>query len=72
MVTLIHISADGSNDTLHYIWDFTGKPSILMALTPINTTVAINWNAYMSNELNSIKFSSKPKYSASFVLNRVS
>ena len=70
-ITVVHISSDGRNDTLHYVWDFTGKPSILIALTPLNTNLTINWKNFMDDEENSIEFSTKPIYTSTAVMNRV-
>lgn len=70
-ITLIHVQADGDNDTLHYIWDLTRQPSILVALCDRNTTANIQWNKSL-NDVNAVEFSSKPKYTMSFVLTKVS
>lgn len=70
-VTVIHTIADGVNDSIHYIWDFTGPPSILIALTPLATRVTFNWTAFFNNDFPAIKFSKQPIYSASTVLTKV-
>lgn len=71
LITLIHVRADGDNDTLHYIWDFNRQPSILVALTELNTNVTIKWDQF-SNDANLLTFSNKPKYTMSFILTKVS
>lgn len=69
--TLVHVKADGDNDTLHYIWDLTQQPTILVALCVKNTSVAINWTNSTPISLDKIEFSPKPKYTMSFVLTKV-
>lgn len=69
--TLIHVQADGDNDTLHYIWDLTRQPTILVALCEKNTNVTIEWKKTLK-DAGTIKFSTKPKYTMSFVLTKVS
>lgn len=69
--TLVHITADGENDTLHYIWDFTRQPSVLVALTEHNTNISIKWNQLLT-DANVLTFSKTPKYTMSFVLTKVS
>lgn len=69
--TLIHVQADGDNDTLHYIWDLTRQPTILVALCEKNTNVTIEWTKTL-RDADSVKFSTKPKYSMAFVLTKVS
>lgn len=67
----MYLRADGSNDTLHYLWDFGGKPSILMALTSLSTTLNIVCEDFLQKKNNSIVFSEKPTYSIGFILNNV-
>ncbi|KAG4065124.1 hypothetical protein HA402_007521 [Bradysia odoriphaga] len=72
IITVVHISSDGQHDTLHYVWDFTGKPSVLIALTSPNTNLTINWRNFMDNKQeSSIEFSTKPIYTSTVVLNRL-
>lgn len=71
--TLIHIKADGENDSLHYVWDFVnGQPTVLVALTELNTNVAINWDQLTNKTPNVLTFSTVPKYTMSFILTKVS
>lgn len=70
-VTTLHLSADGSNDTLHYLWDFIGYPSVLLALTPPSTSLNISWEDYLARRENSVRFSEKPKYSFGMIINKV-
>lgn len=69
--TLIHVKADGDNDTLHYIWDLTRQPTILVVLCEKNTTVTMNWTMTPIS-LDTIVFSPEPKYTMSFALTKVS
>lgn len=69
--TLVHVKADGDNDTLHYVWDFTQQPTILIALCDKNTSVTFNWTTNTLVSLDKIEFSPKPIYTMSFVLTKV-
>ncbi|XP_031636232.1 glycosylated lysosomal membrane protein B-like [Contarinia nasturtii] len=68
--TLIHVRADGENDTLHYIWDLSRQPSVLVALCERDTNVTINWNETFM-DVKTVQFTIKPKYTMSFVLTKV-
>ncbi|KAJ6635881.1 Glycosylated lysosomal membrane protein [Pseudolycoriella hygida] len=71
-ITVVHISAVGEHDTLHYLWDFTGKPSVLIALTSPITNLTINWENFILNDPeNSVIFSTKPIYTSTVVMNRL-
>ncbi|CAG2055870.1 unnamed protein product [Timema podura] len=70
-VTLVHVRADGPNDTLHYLWGFTGKPSIILALTSPNATLTINWKDFIFASVQAIEFSEKPVYSFGLVVNKI-
>lgn len=69
--TLIHVKAEGENDTLHYIWDLSRQPSVLVALCDRNTNITIKWNKTLKNA-DAIEFTTKPMYTMSFVLTKVS
>ncbi|XP_035738277.1 glycosylated lysosomal membrane protein B-like isoform X1 [Vespa mandarinia] len=69
--TTMYLRADGSNDTLHYLWDFGGKPSILMALTSLSTTLNIVCEDFLQKKDNSVIFSEKPTYTIGFILNNI-
>lgn len=65
------MKAEGEKDTLHYIWDLNRQPSVLVALCERDTNVTINWNkAFM--DADTVNFTTKPKYTMSFVLTKVS
>ncbi|XP_029177398.1 glycosylated lysosomal membrane protein-like [Nylanderia fulva] len=70
-VTTLHLGADGRNDTLHYLWDFIGTPSLLLALTPPSTTLNISWENYLARRENSLHFSEKPLYTFGVIINKI-
>lgn len=60
------------NDTIHYLWDFTYKPTMLMAVTDPSAVLSINWTKYLSDDpVKSIKFSQKPSYTYGFTVEKV-
>lgn len=69
--TLIHIQATGENDTLHYIWDLTRQPTVLVARCAKDTNITIHWNKTLK-DVDSVVFTPKPKYTMAFVLTKVS
>jgi hypothetical protein len=69
---VVYVKAEGRNDTLHYLWDFTQKPSILVAAAPAASTLNISWDQFEGESSKSIKFSEEPIYSFGIVLDRVS
>lgn len=62
----------GENDTIHYLWDFSGKPSVLLAHTQPNVSLEINWNKFMKNWAGSVSFSSRPNYMFLVIIDEVS
>lgn len=69
--TLVHVKAEASDNSLHYIWDFTGKPSLLLAKTDLDATLAINWTSFMLGEAYSVNFSSQPEFVFSAVVSKI-
>jgi hypothetical protein len=65
------VKAEGPNDTLHYVWDFTQKPSILMAATSAASKLSISWDQFEAESNKSITFSEDPVYSFGIVLDKV-
>lgn len=70
-VTVIHIRADSAKDTIHYVWDFTGKPTILVALTDKKATLDIDWNDFFGGKPESVRFSKPPVYTFMTIINRI-
>ncbi|KMQ92733.1 lysosomal protein ncu-g1-a-like protein, partial [Lasius niger] len=70
-VTTLHLGADGPNDTLHYLWDFIGNPSVLLALTPPSTSLNISWEDYLARQDKSLHFSEKPVYTFGVIINKI-
>lgn len=68
---LVHVTAEGAEDTLHHVWDFTNKPSVMLAVTPPNTSLLISWDDFLKGDAGSIKFSSQPSYTFSFVFDQI-
>lgn len=68
--TVLHVRAVGTDDELHYLWDFTGKPAALLLYfegtrKPVDMTM--DWRAFFDGRP-SIKFSRAPKYYFGVVL----
>lgn len=69
-ITLIHIKADGSKDTVHQIWDFTqGIPTTIFAITSLNTTLNVTWDSNIKPK--ALDLSEKPIYSFAAVVDKV-
>lgn len=61
-VILVHVKAEGDDDTLHHLWDFTGKPSLMIALTESNATLTVQWQSFQVGSENAVTFNPAPKY----------
>lgn len=61
-VILVHVKAEGDDDTLHHLWDFTGKPSLMIALTESNATLTVQWQSFQVGAENAVTFNPAPKY----------
>ncbi|KAG7205591.1 hypothetical protein KM043_007561 [Ampulex compressa] len=70
-ITTVYLRADGPNDTLHYLWDFGGNPSILLALTPPSSWINITWEDFIARKENSVTFSEEPDYIFGVVINKI-
>ncbi|XP_066584521.1 glycosylated lysosomal membrane protein-like [Prorops nasuta] len=71
-ITIVYLRADSHNDTVHYLWDFSvGKPTVLMALTPLSTQLNITWDDFLAKRSNSISFTEKPIYTFGVVLQKL-
>jgi hypothetical protein len=70
-ITVVYIKSQAENDTVHYIWDFTGIPGIIIAKTDINSSMIIDWNKFMENTEQSISFNSTPHYIFSAMISKI-
>lgn len=67
---LLYIRADGDNDTVHYLFDFTKKPSLVVVTTANDTNILVRYNETELND--TIKFTNAPFYTFASVFNKVS
>jgi hypothetical protein len=70
-LTFIHIEAESADNSIHYLWDFTGVPSFFIAKTDKNVQLRINWDDFMHGLANSVNFSSQPAFLFSAVIKRI-
>lgn len=68
--SLYHIEATSESNTLHYLWDFTAIPSVLMALTSKNSSLYVDYKNFSGN-YQSINFSVAPEYVLSSVIRQL-
>ncbi|XP_075226658.1 glycosylated lysosomal membrane protein B-like isoform X2 [Lycorma delicatula] len=68
---LVHVRADGENDTLHHIWDFTDSPSLLLVHTFQGSLLNISWDKYLETDGVSVNFSEPPLYIFGVVIDKV-
>jgi len=66
---LLYIRADGDNDTVHYLFDFTQKPSLVIVTTANNANILVKYNETQSNV--TIKFTKAPFYTFASVFNKM-
>lgn len=69
--TILHVAATGPVDMIHFVWDFSHKPTVFLFRTPVNASVLIDWKKQRRKAGNYIHFTSTPSYSAALVINRV-
>lgn len=72
--TVIHVEADGPSNTIHYIWDLRANqtPSVLVAMTELNTNLTIEWENFTNGLANTVSFSNKPVHTMTFSFPKVS
>lgn len=63
--------ATGPTDAIHQLWDFTGKPSVLVARTSLRANLTIDWRHFMDNEPDAVRFDEPPLYSTCLLLERL-
>lgn len=62
-LSLIHIKSDGPRDSLHFLWSFIGAPTLLLARTPLNTNLSVDWSLLLlEGSGNPITFNPAPFY----------
>lgn len=70
-MTFVHVKAESAQDTIHYLWDFTGFPSIMLAKTDKNASLGIDWVGFMGGTANTVNFSSTPEFIVTAVISRI-
>ena len=71
---LLHTTAVGKNDTLHYIFSTHGTPAVLVARTDNNATLHLNCTEFFSENVNESKssiFFSHHHYAFAILFQRV-
>lgn len=75
-VNVLYVKADSDRDRIHYLWSFYGKPSFLMALGDLNSTLTIDWPNFtgFTNETDksAVTIVPEPHYATISVVNQVS
>lgn len=60
---IVHIEADSATDRLHYVYDFSGKPAVLIAKADKNSSLYIDWMEFAGKaHKNSVKIIPEPSY----------
>ena len=70
-LTLVHVIAEAKNDTLHYLWDFTGVPGIMLAKTSKKSKLSIQWDKLMTGDIGAVSFTEHPSYVFAMVINKI-
>lgn len=72
MSKLAYVRAEGDNDTVHFIFDFSSnrKPSLVLLRTAKDAVINISYND--TDVMNTIKFSKTPLYTFASVFNKAS
>ena len=68
----LYVRAEGPSDTLHYLWDLTGHPAVLLAVTSPSAKIHINWSPYLLHLPQSVNFTEKPQYTFGLEIQKVS
>lgn len=66
---LTYIRAEGDNDTVHFVFDVTLKPSLVVVKTNRDGFIQVNYSGEVDN---TIKFTEPPLYMFASVFNYVS
>lgn len=70
-LTFVHVQAKSADNTIHYIWDFSGSPSFLLARTNNDAKLYVGWDDFMRGLPNSVNFSSPPELIFSSVIKSI-
>lgn len=71
-INLIYIRADGSSDTIHYLWSTVGTVSMLMAQTNLSDKLIVDWETFLSKDpKGSISFTNQPSYTSVVTLTKL-
>jgi Lysosomal transcription factor, NCU-G1 len=70
---LVYVQAESDSNIIHYLWDFTGYPSILIAHTDKNASLKVNWDIFKdcSSGSRCVEFTKEPKYVFSSVIKNI-
>lgn len=68
LVTVVHITAKSKADCIHNVWSFVGKPSVLIAVSDLNSTLTIDWNRFYNDSDNVKSISIDPEPTAAFIV----
>lgn len=68
---LAYIRSDGDNDTLHFLFDFTSKPSLVILTSTKDSIIKVNYTEPESRQ-KTIQFTKTPLYAFASVFNNVS
>lgn len=67
---LVYIRSEGDNDTVHFLFDFSSKPSLVILTTDRDSFINVSYTS--GSEDNTIQFTKPPKYTYASVFNNVS
>ncbi|XP_042863344.1 glycosylated lysosomal membrane protein-like [Penaeus japonicus] len=65
---VVHVKADGENDTIHHLWGMHAAPSFLFATTDLSAKLKIDWAKLQAEEEKSIQFDSPPSFIFGFAI----
>lgn len=71
-VLLVYVQADSDSERLHYLFDFSGKPSVLIAKSDKNSTLNVDWEKFIDGSTQpTIKFEPNPSYVFASVIDKL-
>ncbi|KAK1151539.1 glycosylated lysosomal membrane protein [Acipenser oxyrinchus oxyrinchus] len=74
-ISVLHVRAVGSNDTLHFLWGSQGVPTLLLVHTDSpETRVQIDWARMLSNNISgslTVEPASAVRYSTAFLFSKI-